>query len=153
MDIAGLQTPRLRRLAEIVAAQALAMQEKPEYADGAEDGEGQEVEGDLPGAEAEEAAMMGEPPAYDNMLDEEDYGEEALEDEAATDAAAQRAANHGLAITGLDPGGKGPNHDPLFAQPPPTPFPHQKHHQHPHPSSHPQQPQPQQPGDGYDETF
>ena len=31
---AGLQTPRLKRLAEIVSAQAIAQQEKLEYADG-----------------------------------------------------------------------------------------------------------------------
>ncbi len=156
MDISGLQTPRLRRLAEIVAAQALAMQERPEDADGAEDGEGQEMEGNLPEAEAEGADMVGEPPAYDDMLDEEDYGEEALEDEAAAAeaAAVQQTASRGLAITGLDPGGKGPNHDPLLHQPPPTPFPHQNYHQHPHPSSQPQRPPPpQQLGDGYDETF
>jgi myosin V len=36
-DYAGLQTPRLKRLAEIVSAQAIAQQEKLEYP--AEDGE------------------------------------------------------------------------------------------------------------------
>ena len=44
----GLQTPRLKRLAEIVSAQALAQQEKLEYGDG-EDFEGQN--GSIPEAE------------------------------------------------------------------------------------------------------
>ncbi|MBE3048974.1 hypothetical protein IMZ48_42050 [Candidatus Bathyarchaeota archaeon] len=38
----GLQTPRLKRLAEIVSAQALAQQERLEY--GSEAGTGQEAD-------------------------------------------------------------------------------------------------------------
>lgn len=51
----GLQTPRLKRLAEIVSAQAIAQQEKLEYGNG-EDYEG--PDGDIPEAdEAEEAVV------------------------------------------------------------------------------------------------
>jgi myosin V len=35
MTSTGLQTPRLKRLAEIVSAQAMAQQEKGDYLDGA----------------------------------------------------------------------------------------------------------------------
>ena len=42
---AGLQTPRLKRLAEIVSAQAIAQQEKQDLTDGQEeDGQVSEVE-------------------------------------------------------------------------------------------------------------
>jgi myosin V len=47
---AGLQTPRLKRLAEIVSAQAIAQQEKHEYPNG--EGEGYPRHNDL--AEVEE---------------------------------------------------------------------------------------------------
>lgn len=46
--ISGLQTPRLKRLAEIVSAQALAQQERLEYDD----------EEELEGSEQEEADGM-----------------------------------------------------------------------------------------------
>lgn len=53
----GLQTPRLKRLAEIVSAQAIAQQEKLEYADG-DDFHGQDTlaEVDEVAVEAAEAA-------------------------------------------------------------------------------------------------
>jgi len=43
----GLQTPRLKRLAEIVSAQAIAQQEKLDYTDGEEyeNGHQHELEG------------------------------------------------------------------------------------------------------------
>jgi myosin-5 len=47
-DLAGLQTPRLKRLAEIVSAQAIAQQEKLEYG-GGDEFEGQDD--DIPEAD------------------------------------------------------------------------------------------------------
>lgn len=44
----GLQTPRLKRLAEIVSAQALAQQEKLDYAEG-DTIENELIDGDLNG--------------------------------------------------------------------------------------------------------
>lgn len=46
LPISGLQTPRLKRLAEIVSAQAIAQQEKMEYGsqDGYENGALEEVD-------------------------------------------------------------------------------------------------------------
>jgi myosin-5 len=43
-DATGLQTPRLKRLAEIVSAQAIAQQEKLDYTDGDEFDEQDELD-------------------------------------------------------------------------------------------------------------
>ena len=45
MRYLGLQTPRLKRLAEIVSAQAIAQQEKLDYVDGESYGRQQDLAG------------------------------------------------------------------------------------------------------------